>query len=224
MNAQNVKLLLFYALIISVTACKNETNQHKENYVIELIGSDLDVEKVKSIALENNVADTQLYQWKNHVVIYSQIPQPKNFEQTLKNTFPKLTVKIYENPFYNFTKTERCENTATANEWKHILLTANLVEDKTMQQEYLGYHAIQFEAWPEVAKGFCNADFQQLLVYLNGRQLMLVISIPADKTLGELDPKTVENNPRMDEWNALMGEYQEGIEGTKPEEKWVFLK
>jgi hypothetical protein len=52
---------------------------------------------------------------------------------------------------------------------------------------------------------------------------MLVISIPADKTLDELNPKTVENNPRMDEWNQIMGKYQEGIEETEPDEKWVFL-
>jgi hypothetical protein len=27
----------------------------------------------------------------------------------------------------------------------------------------------------------------------------------------------------MDEWNQIMDKYQEGIEGTDPDEKWVFL-
>jgi hypothetical protein len=53
---------------------------------------------------------------------------------------------------------------------------------------------------------------------------MLVISIPKGKTLEELNPKTTENNPRMDEWNSIMKKYQEGIEGTAPGEVWVFLK
>jgi hypothetical protein len=42
--------------------------------------------------------------------------------------------------------------------------------------------------------------------------------------LDKLNPKTSENNPRVDEWNAIMKKYQEGIPGTKPGEVWVFLK
>jgi hypothetical protein len=105
-----------------------------------------------------------------------------------------------------------------------VILTANLVTGARLQREYLDYHASQFENWPEVSNGFCKADFQQLLLFRNGRQLMLVISIPKGKSLDELNPKTIENNPRGVEWNAIMKKYQEGISGTKPGEVWVFLK
>ena len=40
----------------------------------------------------------------------------------------------------------------------------------------------------------------------------------------QAQPKTTLNNPKVDEWNAIMRKYQEGIEGTKPEEVWVFFK
>jgi len=63
-----------------------------------------------------------------------------------------------------------------------------------------------------------------LMMFRNGRQLMLVISIPKGKTLDELNPKTTANNPRMIEWNRIMTQYQEGIEGTKKGEVWAFLK
>jgi hypothetical protein len=52
---------------------------------------------------------------------------------------------------------------------------------------------------------------------------MLVISIPKGKTLDELNPKTIESNPQMNEWNKRMSKYHEGIEGTKKGETWVFL-
>jgi hypothetical protein len=68
-----------------------------------------------------------------------------------------------------------------AKEWDHVILSANLVDDKKLQQEYLDYHATQFDKWPELSKGFCNADFQQLVIYRNGRQLMLIISIPKEQ-------------------------------------------
>ncbi|MNR41583.1 L-fucose mutarotase [compost metagenome] len=102
-------------------------------------------------------------------------------------------------------------------------MSTNLVKDKQLQKEYLDHHATQFEKWPEVAKGFCNADFQQLRIFKNGRQLMLVISIPKGASLDELNPRTTLNNPKVDDWNNLMKKYQEGIEGTKPGEVWVFF-
>ena len=71
---------------------------------------------------------------------------------------------------------------------------------------------------------FCNADFQQLLIFRNGRQLVLVISIPKGESLDKLNPKTTENNPRVNEWNKLMGKYQEGLPGAGVGVKWVFLE
>jgi len=131
---------------------------------------------------------------------------------------------VYHDLFYEYSKKKHCADKIVAKEWEHVLLTANLVADKKLQQEYLGYHATQFEKWPDIAKGFCNADFQQLLIFKNERQLMLVISIPKGESLDKLNPKTTENNPKMVEWNMIMGKYQEGIEGTKANETWVFLK
>ena len=125
--------------------------------------------------------------------------------------------------FYEFNR-QHCDDKNIAKDWDHILLTCNLVADATLQQEYLNYHATQFERWPEISKGFCNASFQQLLIFKNGRQLVLVISIPKGESLDKLNPKTTENNPKVDEWNKIMGKYQEGIPGTKPKETWVFLK
>jgi hypothetical protein len=51
----------------------------------------------------------------------------------------------------------------------------------------------------------------------------LVISIPKGASLDKLNPKTTENNPRVEEWNKIMSKYQEGIEGTKKGDTWVFL-
>jgi hypothetical protein len=210
-------------ILLFSAACDRKAIQNESKYVIELIGPELDQSKIKLIAKRNDVKDTQLYQWKNHVVLFSPISRIEDFYNQLVKELPDAQVKIYDKPFYNFSKSERCDNSAIAPEWKHILLTANLVENKKLQQEYIDYHHRQFTEWPEISQGFCNADFQQLLLYKNGRQLMLIISIPADKTLNELNPKTTENNPRMDEWNQIMGKYQEGIKGTEPGEKWVFF-
>ncbi|MFI3320219.1 MAG: L-rhamnose mutarotase [Rikenellaceae bacterium] len=195
----------------------------EQRYIVEIIGQEIDTERVEALAKSSGAECSTLYRWRDHVALYSSFADVDNFVEELKKACTSIEVKLYERPFYQFKLTEHCKSCPTAKEWKHNILTANLVDDKVMQQEYMDYHYTQFEKWPEVARGFCNAGFQEVNLYRNGRQLMLVISIPADKNLSEIDPKTVENNPRVDDWNAIMGKYQEGVKGSAPDEKWVFL-
>ena len=195
-----------------------------KSVAIEVIGKDLDIQKIKSTIKGFRIVGEQLYQWENHLVIYGLMNQPERTQRKLALAFPALEIKIYENPVYDFQNFERCKDVKVASEWENIVLTANLVNDEKMQKEYVDYHKTQFEKWPEIAKGFCNADFQQLQVFKNGRQLILVISIPKGESLDKLNPKTTENNPRVDDWNNLMKKYQTGIEGAKPGEAWIFLK
>jgi len=194
-----------------------------KSVAIEMIGSDFDIEKVKSTIKGFRIVGESIYQWKNHLVIYGKMNQPERTKKKLALAYPSAEIKIYEKPIYDFQNFERCKDSKPASEWENIVLTANLVNDEKLQKEYVDYHTTQFEKWPEIAKGFCNADFQQLQVFKNGRQLMLVISIPKGQNLDKLNPKTTENNPRVDDWNALMKKYQTGIEGAKPDETWIFL-
>ena len=182
-----------------------------------------DLQKLKNFLQQNGQDANAVYQWQNHYVLFDKIADVLVMQGKLQKNFPEAQVKVYHDLFYEFNR-KHCGDTTTAKECEHILLTANLVADEKLQSQYLGYHATQFEKWPEVSNGFCNASFQQLLLYRNGRQLMLVISIPKGESLDKLNPKTTENNPRVDEWNRIMKKYQEGIEGTKPGETWVFLK
>lgn len=193
----------------------------KYRVAIELIvdddtQTDLLLTELKNVALD-------CYQWKSHIVLYGALEDTVGIANIICQTGISLKTKYYNSPMYVFDKSIHCTDSEVDEPWTDYLLTANLVEDSALQQEYVNYHKTQFEEWPEVAEGFCYAGFQQLLVFKNERQLLLVISIPAGKTLDELDPKTIENNPRMVEWNKIMGKYQEGIEGTSPDEVWVFL-
>ena len=210
-----VVLLLF-------TACvPPQSDEKKLPVIVEMVVSDSDA---VSMFLERcgamNIPMESLYVWNNHWVVFDTLSTPEVLVQQLQADYPAAKIRYYENPFYHFNKS-LCDDKTESEAWGHTLMAANLVADTLLQQEYMKHHATQFEVWPEISKGFCNADFQQLLIYRNGRQLMLIISIPQEKTLDELNPKTAENNPKVDEWNAMMAKYQEGIEGTQPDETWV---
>lgn len=205
---------------------KNLSINHEQPVIIELItakAQSIDIQKLKVLLKENSVDPNSIYQWQNHLIVFDKVKDAAVLRGKINKAFPNVISKVYYDAFYEFNR-RHCSDKTTAAEWDHIILTANLVNDPKLQKEYLDYHASQFETWPEVSKGFCNARFQRLLVYKNDRQLMLVISIPKGESLDVLNPKTTENNPRVDEWNKVMRKYQAGIEGTKPGEVWVFLK
>lgn len=199
--------------------------------IIEVIASKADkriADLLQELLNRQVVTYDGLHRWKNHYVIYAVMDYPKKIAERIQHLLRNelmedVEVKVYEQPFYVFDR-RKCDSSQVAEEWEHTLLTANLSADTVLQREYLQYHATQFTQWPEVSNGFCKAEFQQLLLFKNGSQLMLVISIPKGKKLDQLNPKTTENNPRVDEWNRLMKKYQEGIPGTAAGEVWVELK
>lgn len=213
-------------LLANKTTKANLPINEEHNEVIELVlkeGMQLNLPKLKELLAKNNMDSNAIYHWQNHYVIFDKVQDIGVIQGRIANNFPEAEVSVYHDMFYEFSKKKHCSDKTVAKEWQHIILTANLVEDKKLQKEYLNYHAAQFEKWPEVSKGFCNADFQQLLLFRNGRQLILVISIPKGESLDKLNPRTTANNPRVDEWNKIMKKYQEGIKGTKPGEAWVLL-
>ena len=213
--------LLLYA---ACTPSRPQPEERKLPVIVEVIQPDSTA--VESKFLERcramNIPVESLYIWNNHWVVFDTLATPEVLIQQLQADYPAARIEYYENPFYLFDR-NLCEDQMISGKWSHTLMTANLVDDIDLQQEYMEHHATQFEKWPEISKGFCNAEFQQLLIYRNKRQLMLIISIPHEKTLDELNPKTAENNPRVDEWNVMMAKYQEGIEGTQPGETWVIF-
>jgi len=200
---------------------------HSERYkVVELIDDKGKAHNLTALkdAMKKAGLEAEIHQWKNHSVIYGKIENPEKLRKDLLAVFPNNSVKIYNSPFYEFNRKKSCEGKGIVKDWDNIFLTANLVKDSILQNEYLDYHATQFKKWPEISQGFCNASFQQLVIYKNDRQLMLIISIPKGESLDKLNPKTTENNPRVNDWNKIMGKYQEGIPGTKEGETWVFLE
>jgi hypothetical protein len=194
--------------------------------VIELIAdkeNSVDIQKLKDLLHQNKADTNAVYQWKNHFVIFDKLADVSVMQGKLQGSFPGVTVKAYHDLFYDFNR-KQCVDTSVAENWDHVLMTADLVPDKKLQNEYLDLHRRQPKEWPEVSNGFCNAGFQQLLMYRNGNRLILVISIPKGESLDKLNPKTSENNPRMDQWNSMMRKYQQGTQGTAKSETWVLLK
>ncbi|NLO70826.1 MAG: L-rhamnose mutarotase [Porphyromonadaceae bacterium] len=217
-----MKISKYLGILITVLLFISCRSEKQHTAVIEIIDlqSFISNDSFLEFAKSNHIDSASLFNRQNRWVIYTNRKRVDNLLMNIHSAFPNQKINVFPEPFYNFNGAEYCKK-KPAEEWSHVIMTANLVENPIMQQEYLDYHKFQFSKWREVPEGFCNADFQQVLVFRNGRQLMLVISIPNGKTLAELNPKTTENNPRVDEWNSIMSRYQEGIEGAEEGEVWT---
>jgi hypothetical protein len=210
----------------SIQALNSVESGNGNEIVIEVVlpsSAELSKPLMVEVCREKGISASAIYQWNNRLLVYATTNESEALMRQFQQRIKGAEVRLYKDVFYKFDRKKHCGQ-EPVKEWDNIILSANLVKDEAMQKEYLNYHATQFEKWPEVAKGFCNADFQQLRIFKNGRQLMLVISIPKGASLDELNPKTSLNNPKVDQWNGLMKKYQEGIAGTKPGEVWVFFE
>jgi hypothetical protein len=216
--------LFFVFLLLGAGKAEAIDNPFSIVEVIGPVGKNPNTVAAMALCKKHHWPQMSVYQWNNHLVVFGKLKDVSLLKRELVIGYPGCTIKVFQKPFYDFDRKRCCGNNGLAKDWNNILLTANLVTDPRLQQEYMNYHATQFQKWPEVANGFCNADFQQVLVFRNGRQLILVISIPKGESLDKLNPKTAENNPKVDQWNRLMRKYQEGMPGTKPGEVWVYLK
>ncbi|SDT16649.1 protein of unknown function [Mucilaginibacter mallensis] len=214
---------LFVLLLIGIGFMTVYAQSPMSNPVIVEIVAKSSAFKFGAFADMKGYGIENIQQWNNRVIVYANTDRLQQLKDRLTKEYPADQVILFENPFYNFNR-KYCSDKTVAKKWDNIILSANLVKDQKLQQEYLNYHAKQFQKWPEVSQGFCNADFQQLLVFKTGRQLMLVISIPKGESLDKLNPLTTKNNPRVNDWNNMMKKYQEGIYGTKKGEVWVFFK
>lgn len=218
------KILLLVMIIVGIyngQICAQPGT--KQTVIIELIVPKNSVFKYGYFADMKDFGIKDIKQWHDRVIVYAETSNTVALKNRLAKDFPQEKMLAFEHPFYNFNR-KYCSNKTIAKKWDNIIMTANLVADPKMQQQYLNYHATQFKKWSEVSQGFCNANFQQLLVFKNGRQLMLVISIPKGQSLDKLNPLTTKNNPRVNDWNNIMKKYQEGIEGTQKGQVWAAFK
>lgn len=165
----------------------------------------------------------QVYVWGDYLILMTSDELAKKLTSAMLANFPSLSLKMFNDLFYTFDQ-QRCDVTKADEEVDFVLLTAQLVEDGGKQQEYFQHHANQFEEWPEIAAGFCQAGFQEVLLYRHERQLLLYISFPKGKDFETIDALTTKDNPRAEEWNRLMSTFQEGIKGTHTNETWIFYK
>ena len=102
---------------------------------------------------------------------------------------------------------------------KKYCLALDLKDDVDKINEYKNYHQ---DIWPEISKSLKDSGILNAEIYNTGNRLFMIIEV--DKTFSfEKKLKMDLENPKVQEWEELMWNYQQALPQSEKGSKWVLM-
>jgi L-rhamnose mutarotase len=96
-------------------------------------------------------------------------------------------------------------------------LTLDLQDDPAKIAEYKRYHE---KIWPEIRDSLFQAGVTAMEIYLHGTRMFMIMDVSDEFSL-EKKAEMDRANPRVQEWEALMANFQAVPEGADPVRRWA---
>jgi len=103
---------------------------------------------------------------------------------------------------------------------RRYCLTLDLKNDPELIREYRRHHEA---VWPEVQDSLRRAGILDLELYLLGTRLVMILEVD-EKFSFEEKARLDRDNPKVQEWERLMWNFQKPLPGTRPGEKWILME
>jgi len=111
-----------------------------------------------------------------------------------------------------------CQKVAETGKDKDLVFVVNLVDNEKKVQEYLNYHK---KIWPEVEAGFKKAGYKKIKLYRFNKSIVMIVTVPEDADLKLMGQVAESYSEKCKAWNQLMSQYQVGVAGVTPGQKWA---
>lgn len=98
-------------------------------------------------------------------------------------------------------------------------LTLDLIDDPQLIREYEKYHQ---EIWPEIQESILGAGIVAMQIYRFLNRLFMIMEVDDSFSFTAKSAKDAAN-PKVQEWESLMWNYQQALPGAKPGEKWMLM-
>lgn len=99
-------------------------------------------------------------------------------------------------------------------------LTLDIKNDARLIAEYKRYHE---KIWPEIKASLYESGILEMEIYLVGTRMFMVMEV-ADTFSFEAKARADKNNAKVQEWEQLMGTFQQTLPQSTPEAKWVLME
>lgn len=99
-------------------------------------------------------------------------------------------------------------------------LTLDLKDSEESIKAYDAWHA---KVWPHVIHNIISLGIKDMQIYRVSTRLFMIMEVSNSFSF-EKKALVESSNKKVQEWNALMLEFQEPLSYAKPGEKWVLMK
>jgi L-rhamnose mutarotase len=103
---------------------------------------------------------------------------------------------------------------------KRYCLTLDLKDDPKLIAEYKRYHE---KIWAEITKSIRDSGIEDLEIYLLGTRMFMLMEVN-DKFSFDAKSEADRANPKVQEWELLMWQFQSPLPQAKPGEKWLLME
>ncbi|AIY13492.1 L-rhamnose mutarotase [Cellulophaga baltica] len=104
---------------------------------------------------------------------------------------------------------------------KRYCYSCDLKDDSKLIAEYKAYHA-EGKAWPEITKSIKDAGIVDMQIYLTGNRMFMIMEVN-DAFNPDKKAAMDAQNPKVQEWENLMWDYQQELPWAEKGEKWIAL-
>jgi L-rhamnose mutarotase len=98
-------------------------------------------------------------------------------------------------------------------------LALDLKDDDELIRQYEEYHK---QVWPEILESIKNSGIQNMEIYRTDNRLFMIMEVGDDFSF-DVKAEADAGNPKVQEWENLMWDYQQALPKSKPGEKWVLM-
>jgi L-rhamnose mutarotase len=102
---------------------------------------------------------------------------------------------------------------------KRFCFALDLKDDPKLIAVYEEYHRA---VWPEILKSIEDSGILQLEIYRTGNRMFMIMETTDAFSL-DAKGKADRDNPKVQEWEALMWKYQQALPNARPGEKWRMM-
>ncbi|QTE22593.1 L-rhamnose mutarotase [Polaribacter cellanae] len=103
---------------------------------------------------------------------------------------------------------------------KKYCLALDLVNDPKLIAEYKKYHE---QIWPEITISIKDAGIENMDIYCIENRLFMIMEVNNSFSF-EKKAMMDAKNPKVQEWETLMWNYQQDLPTSKPNEKWRLME
>jgi L-rhamnose mutarotase len=103
---------------------------------------------------------------------------------------------------------------------KRYSLTLDLKNDPQVIAKYKRYHE---KVWPEITQSLKDVGIENLEIYLLGNRMFMIMEVNESFSF-EAKARADQANPKVQEWERLMWEFQQPLPQARPGEKWMLME